>query len=110
MRCPIPDSLRRHTAEAQARAMLLDAAPQEAREHGADAPGRLRAWRGLYALDDWPRLGPPGRLRVGFLSFNFSPRRNLNGLVAGVLPLLADARFETESPAPRCECRASPGG
>jgi hypothetical protein len=100
MRCPIPDSLRRHTAEAQARAMLLDAAPHEARERGADAPGGLRAWRGLFALDvpDWARLGPPGRLRVGFLSFNFSPRRNLNGLVAGVLPRLADARFETAPP------------
>ena len=39
--------------------------------------------------------GHDGRVRVGYLSFNFSPSRNLNGLVAGLLQRHDRARFHT---------------
>ncbi|KAJ1490790.1 glycosyl transferase family 41-domain-containing protein [Baffinella frigidus] len=96
MRCPLPDHIRRLTAEAQARLLLAQAAP-----HALLDPASLFAFRGGFAHVplDWSfsnlAPGEGRRVRVGFLSFNFSPARNLNGLVAGVLPRIADARFES---------------
>jgi len=86
MRTPMPDLLRRQVAEAEW-AKLASTTVAVAAAGGTGTQGK---WSPLplqwlqsttFARDKSARQ----RLRVGYVSFNFSPQRNLNGLVAGLV-------------------------
>jgi hypothetical protein len=95
MRTPISCSLRRQIAEVEWRRMAASI-PEHARAHVlpvhwlfTDAFVKAQGARG--------RQGGDGRVRVGYLSFNFSPARNLNGLVSGLLQRHDRTRFHVTS-------------
>ena len=104
MRTPMHDLLRRQIAEAEWTKM---ASTTTAAAEAAAAPAAVAKEAGMaertlpqqwlysepFALDQVQRT----RVRLAYLSFNFSPSRNLNGLVAGLLQRHDRRRFHVTS-------------
>ena len=107
MRTPMSDRARRQLAAAEWQEMYRSAYAQwqggrggeeYAQWHGGGGGGWSLPVEWLYSdAFGGGGGGLGGRVRVGYLSFNFSPTRNLNGLVSGLLQCHDRTRFHVTS-------------